>query len=80
MLNSRKAIDIAFLFCYNTGRNKTQKRKVGIIMKLIKNILNPVICLAMGYTCVHFYDAGNYDSVILCFVIFVLWMFRYLED
>ena len=30
-------------------------------MKLIKNILSPVICLAMGYTCVHFYDAGNYD-------------------
>lgn len=49
-------------------------------MKLIKNILNPVVCLAMGYTCVHFYDAGNYDSVILCFVIFVLWIFRYLED
>ena len=49
-------------------------------MKLIKNILNPVICLAMGYTCIHFYDAGNYDSVILCFVFFVLWIFRYLED
>ena len=32
-------------------------------MKLIKNILNPVIYLAMGYTCVHFYDAGNYDRV-----------------
>lgn len=41
-------------------------------MRLIKNILNPVICLAMGYACVHFYDAGNYDSVILCIVIFVL--------
>lgn len=49
-------------------------------MKLIKNILNSVICFAIGYACIHFYDAGNYDSVILCFVIFVLWMSRYLED
>ena len=50
------------------------------IMKLIKNIANPEICLALGYTGMHFYKAGNYDSMILCFVIFALWLFIYFED
>ena len=49
-------------------------------MKLIKNILNPVICLALGYTGMHFFRAGNFDNMVLCIVIFVIWMFIYLED
>ena len=47
---------------------------------MIKNILNPAICFAIGYTTMHFFRAGNYDSMVLCVVVFVLWMFRYLED
>lgn len=50
-----------------------------IIMKLIKNILNPAMCLAIGYTAIHFFMDGNYDSMALCIVIFVLWMFIYSE-
>ena len=49
-------------------------------MKLIKNILNPVICLALGCTGMHFFRADNFDNMVLCIVIFVVWMFIYLED
>ena len=44
-----------------------------------KNILNPAICLCLGYIGAHFFESGNYDSVLLCLVTFVLWVSVYLE-